>query len=292
MKHISRHPSKVTGWRARPKLARPCPRHRHSLLAVLGVLLGSAAARAYDEGPRLDERTAYTVDGGHLKLGILSAEYGVLDRLAIGIDPPAWAARAVLPIWVPNVHAEVGLIQSPQFVLSLKVGGYFADVGSDDAPGTLTAVPVSVFASVELARRWWLHGEATYLFADATGTGDLDDAEVEGAVTARAAQLGAMLELRLSRVTSLTLVGRYQVYAGTLVFKGTTEPDEFTSVRLEGTMQPRVEHPWQVIPGVAFVWTNVRLVAGVGYGNYFIPGIGIAAQDRSIVPDLSFAVVL
>lgn len=292
MKHTSNHPSAVSGRRRRPTFAPPSARHRGSLLAALGVLLGSAAAQASEDAPRLDERTAYTVDGGHLKLGILSAEYGVFDRLAIGVDPPAWAARAVLPIWVPNVHAEVGVIQSRQFLLSLKVAGYWADVGSDDAPGTLTVVPVSAFASVELARRWWLHGEATYLFADATGTGDLDDAEVEGAVTARAAQLGAMLELRLSRVTSLTLVGRYQVYVGPLVFKGTTEPDDYTSVRLEGSMRPRVEHPWQVIPGVAFVWTNVRLVAGVGYGNYFIPGIGIAAQDRSVVPDLSFAVVL
>jgi hypothetical protein len=197
-----------------------------------------------------------------------------------------------LPIWIPNAHAEVGAIQDPGFALSFKVAGYFADVGSDDAPGSLVAVPLSVFASAELARRWWLHGEGTYLFANASGTGDLDDAELNGAVTARSAQLGAMLEYRLSRVTSLTLVGRYQVYGGPLVFEGTTQPDARTNVFVEGEMAPRVEHPWQVIPGVAFVWTHVRLALGVGYGNYFVPGIGLAAPDVSVVPDFSFAVVL
>lgn len=263
-----------------------------ALLATLILLPQTAAAQTSDERPRLDEHTAFSIGGGDLKLGLLSIEYGVLDRLAIGIDPPAWAARAVLPIWVPNLHAEVGIIQDRTLALSLKVGGYFADIGTDDAPGTLLAVPVSVFASTELAARWWLHGEGTYLFADASGTGDFDDAELNGAVTARSAQLAAMLELQLGRVVSLTLLGRYQFYTGPLLFEGTTRPDPFTSVRLEGEMAPLAEHPWQVIPGVGFSWTHVRLTVGVGYGNFFIPGIAIAMPDRTVVPDLSFAVVL
>jgi hypothetical protein len=262
------------------------------LLATLALLPRTAGADGSEERTRLHERTAFTLEGGDLQLGLLSIEYGVFDRFAIGIDPPAWAARAVLPIWVPNLHAEIGFIQSQTFALSLKVAGYFADIGTDDAPGTLLALPLSVFASTELAPRWWLHGEGTYLFADASGTGDFDDADLNGAVTARSAQLAATLELQLGRVVSLTLLGRYQFYTGPLLFEGTTQPDAFTSVRLEGEMAPHVEHPWQVIPGVAFSWTHVRLMVGVGYGNYFIPGIGIAMPDRSVVPDLSFAVVL
>jgi hypothetical protein len=280
----------------------PAPRRRRShrsgthlgplLLATLVALPRAAAAETSAERPRPDEHTAFAIGGGDLKLGLLSIEYGVFDRLAIGIDPPAWAARAVLPIWVPNLHAEVGIIRSPAFALSLKVGGYFADIGTDEAPGNLKVLPLSVFASGELAPRWWLHGEGTYLFADASGTGDLDDAELNGAVTARGAQLAAMLERQLGRVVSLTLLGRYQFYTGPLLFEGNTQPDAFTSIRLEAEMAPQVEHPWQVIPGVAFSWKHVRLTVGVGYGNYFVPNIGIALPDRSIVPDLSFAVVL
>lgn len=283
---------RVASHRGWLQLARATTRHVILVLALLGALPGRAVAQDPDERPRLDERTAYAVGGGHLKLGLLSMEYGVLDRLAVGIDPPAWAARAVLPIWIPNLHAEVGVIRSPAFALSVRLAGYFADIGNDAAPGKLVAVPVSAFASTELARHWWLHGEATYLFADASGAGDLDDAEVNGAVTARSAQLAAMLELQLSRVVSLTALGRYQVYSGPLVFDGTTQPDAYTTVQVEGELMPRTEHPWQVIPGVAFLWTNVRLVVGIGYGNYFVPGIGLALPDRSIVPDLSLSVVL
>jgi hypothetical protein len=36
----------------------------------------------------------------------------------------------------------------------------------------------------------------------------------------------------------------------------------------------------------------VRLQVGVGYGHFFIPGIGLALSDRIIVPDLSLSVVL
>src|SRR5688572_29866160 len=240
---------RVTTPRGWLEPARTSTRRLLLVLAMLGALPRSAAAEDYGERPRLDERTAYAVGGGHLKLGLLSMEYGVLDALAIGIDPPAWAARAVLPIWIPNLHAEIGVVRSPAFALSVRVAGYFADIGNDGAPGTLVAVPVSAFASTELARRWWLHGEATYLFADASGAGDFDDAEVNGAVTARSAQLAALLELQLSRVVSLTALGRYQVYSGPLVFDGTTQPDAYTTVQVEGELAPQVEHPWQVIPG-------------------------------------------
>ncbi len=277
-------------------------RHPSRWLAALTVLvcssvLGSkrATAESYkDEPSRLDERTAHTVEGRHLKLGLLAIEYGITDRIAVGIDPPAWAARTVLPVWVPNLHTEIVVVDSEPFALSLKAAGYYADLQREDsASGSLVAVPLSVFASGRLAPRWWLHGEATYLFAHAFGSGgNLDDADLNGAVTTRAAQLGAMLEYRLTPIVSLTAVGRAQVYAGPLVFKGTGTLDQYTTVQIEGEMSPRVVHPWQVVGGVALLWPGVRVVLGAGYGNYFIPGIGIAFPDRTIVPDLSIWVVL
>lgn len=264
---------------------------------LIGSLLASTRASAEpfaDESSRLDERTAHTVEGQHLKLGILAVEYGITDRLAVGIDPPAWAARTLLPVWVPNLHAEFVLVDREPFALSFKAAGYYADLQRDDsASGSLVAVPLSVFASGRLAPRWWLHGEATYLYADAFGSGgDLDSADLNGAVTTRAGQLGAMLEYRLTPIVSLTAVGRAQVFSGPLVFSGTSTLDPYTSVRVEGEMSPRVVHPWQVVGGLALLWPGVRVVLGAGYGNYFIPGIGIAFPDRTIVPDLSLWVVL
>jgi hypothetical protein len=256
-------------------------------------LPGAEPEREVQRRPRLEQRTAYTVAGGQLELGLLTADYGITDRLAVGIDPPAWAARAVLPIWVPNAHVEWTALRRAGLALSLAAGGYFADLqGGEDAGGTLVVIPVSVFASGRLAPRWWLHGEATYLFADASGTGDLNNADLEGSVSTRAGQLGAMLEYQLTRVVSLTAVGRYQVYSGRLVFAGTTAIDDYTTADVEGQLEPRVQHPWQAIAGAAFLWPRVRLQVGVGYGHLFIPGIALALSDRFIVPDLSLSVVL
>ena len=56
-------------------------------------------------------------------------------------------------------------------------------------------------------------------------------------------------------------------------------------------LTPRTSHPWEIIPGVAFLWTRVRLSAGVGYGNYFVPNIDIARDVKSIVPEVNFAVL-
>jgi hypothetical protein len=186
------------------------------------------------------------------------------------------------------------VVDREPFALSLKAAGYYADLKRENSgSGSLVAVPLSAFASGRLAPRWWLHGEATYLFAHAFGGGgNLDDADLNGAVTTRAAQLGAMLEYRLTPIVSLTAVGRAQVYAGPLVFKGSGSLDQYTTVRIEGEMSPRVVNPWQVVGGIALLWPGVRVVLGAGYGNYFIPGINIAFPDRTIVPDLSVWVVL
>lgn len=281
-----------------PAVTQHTPLLATPIVLVLASALCSRPAVAQDveidEAPRLDERTALTIEGQQFKLGLLAIEYGITDRLAIGVDPPAWAARAVLPFWVPNLHAEIQAIRTDAFALSVRLAGYYANLEEDEAaPGSLVAVPTSLFASFRLAPSWWLHGEGTYVLARATGgSGDLDNADLNGAVAAQAAQLGAMLEYRLTQNISLTALGRYQPYTGRLVFEGSGTLDEYTTVQIDGEMTPAVEHPWQAIGGVAFMWSTVHVVLGVGYGNYFIPGVSIAMPDVTIVPDLSVSVVL
>ena len=73
---------------------------------------------------------------------------------------------------------------------------------------------------------------------------------------------------------------------------GSSTLDEYTTARVEGELTSENQNPWQAIGGVALLWPAVRIVLGVGYGHYFIPGINIAMPDRTIVPDLSISVVL
>jgi hypothetical protein len=91
---------------------------------------------------------------------------------------------------------------------------------------------------------------------------------------------------------SLTALGRIQPYTSEIGFNGSTNPDPFTTATVQGQLVPQVEHPWQVIGGVAFLWKYVHLTAGVGYGYYFVPGLDIAYPKRTVIPDASLSVVL
>jgi hypothetical protein len=266
------------------------------LATALVVAAVEARAETTEDGlPLLDERTAYLIGARQFKIGVLALEYGITDRVSIGSDPPAWAARAFLPILVPNLHLKWQFYDNERLAVTGNVAGYGANLAQDNLPASwLLSFPLSLFASVRVADRFWIHGDGTYIFARATGSGnvDVDRADVAGGAAARAAQLGTMLEWRLTRIFSLTATGRYQVYTGPLTFNASGMTDAFTTVNVAGTLSPRVEHPWQALAGVAFLWKHFHLIAGGGYGYYFIPGMDIAIPKKTFIPDLSLSVIL
>ena len=266
-----------------------------SALMVAAVEARAATPTTEDGLPLLDERTAYLIGAQQFKIGVLALEYGITKRVSIGSDPPAWAARAFLPILVPNLHLKTQFYDSERLTMMVNVAGYGANLAKDNLPATwLLSFPLSLFASVRVADRFWIHGDGTYIFARATGSGnvDVDRADVAGGAAARAAQLGTIVEWRLTRIFSLTATGRYQVYTGPLTFSASGMTDPYTSVDLAGQLSARVEHPWQALAGVAVLWKHFHLVAGGGYGYYFIPGMNIAVPKKSFIPDLSLAVIL
>jgi hypothetical protein len=247
---------------------------------------------AQEDIPRLDERTAFMLGKHRLKLGILTFEYGILRQLSVGSDPPAWAARAVVKVWVPNAHLKYQILDRDPVWLALLGAAYYARLNSNGVSGNLIDVPLSLFATVKVHPRVHLHGEATYLFARVTGTGDLTRTEFNGAAPLRAGQLGLMGQFRISRIVSLTATGRYQVYAADIPFEGTGTTDAYTTTTLSGQLTPGIKHPWEVIGGVAVLWKHFHMILGAGYGYYFLPGLDIPNTSRTFVPDASLAVVL
>jgi hypothetical protein len=263
-----------------------------TILALLGGVGGAATVQA-DELPRLDQRTALMIGERRLRIGILAFDYGIIERISVGTDPPAWAARAFLPVFVPNLHLKASVFQRGPVAVAVQGAAYYValkDQGS--ASGSLFVVPASLFASFRLRERFWLHGEGTYVFADASGSGDINEAGLNGQAATRAGQGGLMLEWRLTPIFSITALGRYQFYSGPLAFNGGSMLDPYTNVTIDGQALQRVEHPWEAVAGVAFLWKHVHLILGVGYGYYFIPGIDLAYPSRTIVPDASLSVIL
>jgi hypothetical protein len=261
--------------------------------AVAAAAAPAAARAAHDDLPRLDERTALMLGARRLKLGILSFDYGLTERISVGTDPPPWAARVFLPVLVPNLHLKISVLQRGPVSLALRGAGYYVvlkDQGS--ASGSLVAVPLSLFASFRLQERSWLHSELTYNYVRAFGTGALDQSGLGGRVATQAVQVGAMFEWRLTRIFSLTARGRYQVYTGPLAFQGSATLDPYTTINVDGTAEPRVEHPWQAVGGVAFLWRHFHLILGAGYGYYFVPGMEIPYPKLGFVPDASLSFLL
>ena len=268
---------------------------RAVLVAALLAGVGFPSIAVAEEAPpqQLLERTANMIGKDRLKIGILSFDYGIVDRLSIGTDPPAWAARAVVSLLIPNLHLKFSVYQRGPISVAVQGAGYLAalkDQGS--ASGTLMAFPLSLFGSFRVHQRLSLHGEATFVWVRANGAGNLNESDIDGQVASQTGQLGLVAQVQLTRVVSLTALGRYQVYAGQLAFQGSGMLDPYTTVNVDGTAEPRVSHPWQAVAGVALLWKHFHLTAGVGYGYYFIPGMDIAYPKQTVVPDLSAAVLL
>jgi hypothetical protein len=198
-----------------------------------------------------------------------------------------------MKVWVPNVHLKFQFLERDPIWASLLVAGYYARLDArNNIDGHLLDLPISVFVTGRVHPRVHLHGEAAYVFARVWGTGDLSKAQFNGAAPIRAGQLGLMLQVRLTRIFSLTATGRYQVYVRDIPFQGTSQADPYTTITVSGQLEPGVRHPWEVIGGVAVLWKHFHLIAGAGYGYYFLPGLNVANTSKTFVPDLSLSVWL
>jgi hypothetical protein len=251
------------------------------------------AAETADGLPKLPNRTAYTVGAGTLYLGILAFDYGITNHLDIGVDPPEWAARAVIPVLVPNLHIKDTILDEGPLTVSVRVAGYWGILQTTDnnQSASVIVAPLNLFGSYRLLDRLWLHGEGAYIYARAFGSGDFNQLHLGGGVASQAVQIGAMLEWRLTRIFSLTGTGRYQVYTADLAFNANGNIDPYTTATVNGLAVAAVSHPWQVIGGVAFLSKYFHFIAGVGYGYFFVPGVGIGYPVKTVVPDGNIALV-
>jgi hypothetical protein len=242
--------------------------------------------------PELNERTAYMVGKHTLKLGILAFEFGILQQLSIGTEPPAWLLRSVINVLIPNLHLKYQILDRDPVAVAILAAGYYASLSSNNINGNLFAVPLSLYVSVKVHPRITLHAEGTYIYARVTGTGNITQASLDGATAASAGQLGLTVQYRLTRIFSLTATGRYQFWVSDLPLSGTTTIDPYTTGTVNGQFVPGVQHPWEAIGGIAVLWHYVHLIVGAGYGYYFVPGLDIANTKKTFVPDASVAVVL
>jgi hypothetical protein len=254
--------------------------------AGLLVVLLTGTARAEEVVP-LDENTALMVGRHQLKLGVLAFEYGITQRVSVGMAAPAWLAGAFSPLFAPNLHLEVGLLDRAPVAVSALLGGYYVRLKDNGETGQLLSIPASLYGSVNVAPRLWLHGELNYNWVRAIGDVAVNTSQVEGATATRNGQVGLAADYHLTRVVALTARGRYQLWSSPLVLTGTSTIDAFTDAELGAELRPD-RHPWMAVAGVAFTWKHVGLMVGGGYGHFFVPGANVATRSAGFVPDGSF----
>ena len=236
----------------------------------------------------LDEFTAFTVPRHALKVGVLSIEYGLADGLSVGIDPAMYVARAFSKYIIPNAHLKAELLRHERVTISAKLAGYYALLDSDTGPnGHILILPVTVYASMPVVPRLWLHLEGNYNYVRGVGDNVSGRAQVEGTVATRNFQGAAVLEYRVSPLIGLLARGRLQMFTSPLVIQAEGPLDPYTTAELAANYRPSIKYPWVATGAVAFTWKHVGAIAGVGYGQYFIPGGNLAIPYQGITPEAS-----
>lgn len=270
--------------------------HVHLAWITTALALCPAPALAYhDERHGLLDYTAHTLNGGELRLGLFEQNIGVHRYVQVGTETLPWLAGLFLRSVTPNANLKVGLWRSRRLDLSLRGALYYAHLAaaSSDANGSgaLWLFPASLSSSARIVPWLSLHTEATFTWTRAGARVDADALAVQGTGLNNTLQLGAMLEARLNRIAAITLRGRIQPHASPIVIRSHSGEGEAMQLDVEAKLSGNASHPpMMAVLGLALAWKNVNLQFGIGYGNYFIPSLGVPIMKAGLVPDGAFFV--
>ncbi|HEY0467478.1 MAG TPA: hypothetical protein VGC79_24930 [Polyangiaceae bacterium] len=265
-----------------------------SLVACAVLLSWSAGAAAQQlENPRTDY-TAYTRPRGRASVGFFKADLGVIDEILVGTYPLPWFAFPWLKTTVPSVYLKA---RSPwSGPLTLALGGSVlyvngkavAQLADKDASASAVSTTGSFDASYRFDERFTLNLGLDYANLHALGDNSDEATSVEGASAAHTYSTRLLGEWRLSRVFALTLLFRYLIYQSP-VSVDSTSSDAAVTVTSDLSAESTIQKRFTLVPGVSFEWEHWELNAGVGYGVFYLPVLGLASAKSWPVVDLAFA---
>lgn len=265
-----------------------------SLAACAALLAWSASGAAQQlENPRTDY-TAYTRPRGRASVGFLKTDLGVIDEILIGTYPLPWFAFPVLKTTVPSVYVKV---RSPwSGPLTLAVGGSalyvnakaLAQLADENASGSAVSTTAEFDASYRFDPRFSLSFGIDYAHLRLIGDTADPSTQIEGASAAHTYSTRLFGEWRLSRVFALSLLFRALIYQSPVSADGTSNANSVT-VTSDLSAESTSRKYFTLVPGVSFEWEHWELNAGVGYGVFYLPVLGLASTKSWPVVDLAFA---
>jgi len=264
------------------------------------LLASSTATDAYWTEPnreRITEDTAYLLPQGEFSIGILRAEFGIFDQLMVGTYTSPWLVSLAIQQWIANVYAKAGF-RVGEFAVSGEVTFFLMRIKDLTIPGIVDhgnmnadTLPLSLAGS---------YAPLDWFTASLTGT--YVQVFAGSNTTVRSTQFGTVgannnltltgrFEFRLTRVTQLMLTAQYLPWSSPAVVESKASPTPTSTLNINATVDTSaLQNAWAIVPGIAFSWSAINFRVGAGYGNFFIPGVGLVTTDQGFVPELDFYV--
>lgn len=263
-----------------------------TLAATVACAVIATTAGAERAENRRTDFTAYTRPRGRLAVGPLKVEHGIIDEIMIGTFVPPWFAFPWLNVPVPTAYLKVRTSWWDPVTLSLRGGLAYVDskavaeLADEQASGSALSTTAELVASWRIDDRYSVSVGLDYAHLHAVGDTAYEATSVEGASVSHTYSVRVFGEWRLTRVFALSLLVRYLIFQSPIRVKSDSQGGGITTVgdvSAESTMQKR----WTAVPGVSFVWPSWELSAGVGYGVYYLPVLGLASSKA--LPDIEIA---
>ena len=84
----------------------------------------------------------------------------------------------------------------------------------------------------------------------------------------------------------MNLITRYVPFVTDALISSTAQVDSFTTADIQANAEiDAIQNAWIIQPGFTFSWQRFNLQVGLGYGNFFTPGLRLVAEQKGFTPD-------
>lgn len=238
---------------------------------LLVALAGSAFATHDVDGPVTDY-SAYTLDQWEYRVGVGRNEVGLTDSLQLGVLELHFA------LGLPNVGGKWMAYETGNwaFAAVLRVFRFDASRLDEENDFRIWIVPMEAVASWRTADFTWNLGLGyTSVSTDGDVSSGDNDENLGTAFEVSVGYLHPTVEWRLGPVLALVLesrLGLYQDAAGSTV----TRLNDRTTLEVHGDADASLGTALRNVSLSGFwSWPHFNVRAGLGYGNYSIPGANV-----------------
>ena len=263
------------------------------LLITSCLCMVSPTYAFHDNQNRQTDFSAFLLKESQWRVGLFQTEYGIFDWWNIGTYNAFWFLIPVTGQFNGSLYMKAELFNYAGWAASARTTLFYSRIrdtqlGSiQDGDFDATVFPQTLTISHVLDSTWTFSLETswiqTWINAGATSA---DDIQALGAAAQSNLQFAFNTEIRLDKVFALNLITRYVPFVTDALISSTAQVDSFTTADIQANAEiDAIQNAWIIQPGFTFSWQRFNLQAGLGYGNFFIPGLRLVAEQKGFTPD-------